>query len=228
MKVTRVQAEENRNRVIEVAGQLFREHGFNGIGIADLMKAAGLTHGGFYGSFKSKEDLTAQACQAAFEQSEREWTETVDNAGTEALVALVKAYLSPRARGARGRGCIVAALASDAARHGSSIRTSFTTGIQSYLNILTKIVPGRNKEAKRKKAVAVLAEMVGTLVLARAVNDKLASEILATATADLLARAKEPRARPEAQISRRRRSVAEGGRANSAAGTHRPQRRSTS
>src|SRR3981081_1665376 len=74
MKVSREQAAENRARVIEVAGKLFREKGFDGIGVADIMKGAGLTHGGFYGQFKSKDDLAAQACAQSLERSVARWT----------------------------------------------------------------------------------------------------------------------------------------------------------
>src|SRR5260370_5330829 len=117
MKVSRAEAEEDRNRIIDVAGQLFREHGLDGIGIADLMQAAGLTHGGFYGSFKSKQDLAAQACERAFEENRQGWERTMEGAGAESFAGLVKGYLSVRQRDALGRGCTVAALSAEAARH---------------------------------------------------------------------------------------------------------------
>jgi TetR/AcrR family transcriptional repressor of nem operon len=187
MKVSRARAEENRNRIVEVAGRLFREHGFDGIGIADLMKAAGLTHGGFYGNFKSKEDLAAQACAKALGQNRDGWARTAESGHAEPYGDLVRSYLSERHRDARGTGCVLAALAPDAARHGAEVRAAFTAGVRSYVEILSKLVPGRSKETKRKAATARLAEMVGALVLARAVDDpELSASILESALADLV------------------------------------------
>src|SRR5260221_14448270 len=102
MRVSRQKAAENRERIIDAAGALFREHGFDGIGVADIMKAAGLTHGGFYGHFESKDDLAAEACTAALS---REWgKEAVKRSKGGGLEAIVKAYLSPQHRSNRSHG----------------------------------------------------------------------------------------------------------------------------
>ena len=89
MKVTRAQAEENRERILDNAAQLFRERGFDGIGLNDLMQAAGLTRGGFYGHFESKDDLAAQATQRALQVNREQWKAQTDRS----LQAWVKAYL---------------------------------------------------------------------------------------------------------------------------------------
>src|SRR2546428_10500465 len=109
MRVSRAEAEQNRERIIEVAGRLFRERGFDGIGVADLMKAAGLTHGGFYRHFASKEDLMAQACARALEGSLDAMRQVTAHDSGHALSAVASAYLSPEHRDGPGEGCALAA-----------------------------------------------------------------------------------------------------------------------
>src|SRR5258706_4182233 len=108
MKVSREQAAENRGRIVEVASQLFRERGFDGIGVADLMKAAGLTHGGFYGHFESEEDLMAQACEHASARSETLFGELAARAPDDALWEIARAYPSPRQRHEPCAPCVIA------------------------------------------------------------------------------------------------------------------------
>ena len=98
MKVSRAEAAQNRERIIETAAKLFRERGFDGIGVAELMKSAGLTHGGFYGNFASKEDLMAQACTRALEGSLDAMRELVERDGENALSIAASAYLNPTHR----------------------------------------------------------------------------------------------------------------------------------
>lgn len=190
MKVSRAQAEENRKRIVEAAGRLFRERGIDGIGVAGLMKAAGLTHGGFYGHFKSKEDLAAQACAGALAENRRRWQGVIDKARQDPLSALIDFYVSEAHRDAPGKGCALATLGIDAARHDRSVRAAFTGGIRGYLDLLLAMAPGRSKAAKRRKALATLSGMVGAIVLARAVeDDALSAEILAATAAELKASA---------------------------------------
>src|SRR3979490_1853008 len=118
MKVSREQAAANRERVVEVAGKLFRERGFDGIGVADLMQAAGLTHGGFYGHFKSKDDLAAQACSRGPGRPSQKWARRAELSAGDARAELIKQYLSEAHRDASGNGCVLAALGSDAGRQG--------------------------------------------------------------------------------------------------------------
>ncbi|MBY6263698.1 TetR/AcrR family transcriptional regulator [Azospirillum sp. 412522] len=186
MRVSKEQAAENRRRVVEVAGALFRERGFNGIGVADLMKEAGLTHGGFYGQFASKEDLAVEACAHAMEVAAERWRGTAETKGDGALAALLDSYLSTRHRDHSGAGCPIAALGVDVARQGGVVRAAFTRGLRPFLEGLVRLVPGRSAEAKRRAALATLSGMVGALVLARAVDDPaLSEEILEAARASL-------------------------------------------
>jgi len=186
MRVSRVEAAQNRERIIEVAARLFRERGFDGIGVADLMKSAGLTHGGFYGHFASKEDLMGQACARALEGSLATLHRVAEHGGGNALSAIAAAYLSPAHRDRPGEGCVLAALGAEAARHSSPVRSAFTRGVRSALDMLTRLVPGKSKRAKRERALATYASMIGALVLARAVDDpELSEEVLQSVLASI-------------------------------------------
>lgn len=186
MRVSKEQAAENRRRVVEVASALFRERGFNGIGVADLMKEAGLTHGGFYGQFASKEDLAAEACARAMEAMAERWNDSAETTDDDRLSALLEGYLSPRHRDHSAAGCPIAALGVDVSRQGGAVRGAFTQGLRPFIDRLQRLLPGRSAEAKRKAALATLSGMVGALILARAVDDStLSEEILEAARASL-------------------------------------------
>ena len=186
MRVSRAEAEQNRKRIIEVAARLFRERGFDGIGVAELMKSAGLTHGGLYGQFASKEDLMAQACTRALERSLDAFHQAVERGGKNALSAVASAYLSPKHRDRPGEGCALAALGAEAARCGSPVRGAVTQGLRPLVDVLTQLVPGKSKRAKRERALAIFASMVGALLLARVVDDpKLSEEVLQSVLASI-------------------------------------------
>ena len=179
MRVSRAEAAQNRERIIAVAAKLFRERGFDGIGVADLMKCAGLTHGGFYGHFASKENLMAEACARALEGSLDTMHKLAERNGENALPAIASAYLSPAHRDQPGEGCVLAALAPEAARHGSPVRSAFSRGVRSALDMLAGLLPGTSKQVKREHALTIWASMVGAIVLARAVDDtELSEEVL--------------------------------------------------
>jgi TetR/AcrR family transcriptional repressor of nem operon len=188
MRVSREKAAENRERIIAVASTLLREKGFDGIGVAEIMKAADLTHGGFYGHFESKDDLAAQACDAALAYSAARWKDVADKAGDDAFAAMIAHYLSPRQYDGSGRGCALVALGSDAPRQDKSVRAVFREGLMKLIDVLMTAIPG-TKAARRRKSLAVMAQLVGAGVLARAVDDRaLAEEILGAVKQDLLAR----------------------------------------
>lgn len=186
MRVSRAEAAQNRERIIEVAAKLFRERGFDGIGVADLMKCAGLTHGGFYGHFASKEDLMAQACGRALDGSLDRMRQLAERSGDTALSAIATAYLSPAHRDRLGEGCVLAALGAEAARHGSPVRSAFTQGVRSAVDMLAQLLPGKSAQAKRERALMTYASMVGALVLARAVDDtELSEDVLRSVLASI-------------------------------------------
>lgn len=181
MRVSKEQAAESRERILEVAARLFREHGFDGIGVSDLMKEAGLTHGGFYGHFKSKEELMARAAERAIEASLQRWDQLQAESGERALERYVDFYLSPEHRDNPGHGCVMAALGSDSARHGGDVREALGRGLQRVLEGLADALPGRSRERRRARAIVTFSSLVGALVLARGAGDAaLSDEILRT------------------------------------------------
>jgi TetR/AcrR family transcriptional regulator, transcriptional repressor for nem operon len=189
MRVSRIQAEENRQTVINVASRLFRERGFDGIGLKDLMEGAGLTQGAFYKQFASKEDLAAQASKRALESASHRWSAAIAANPEDPLGAVIAFYLSTGHREEKMNGCPIVALGSDAARQGIDVKASFETGIKAYLEILGRMIADTDDEEPSGKAMAILSTMVGALVLSRAVNSKrLSKRFLQAAAKDVLAR----------------------------------------
>jgi TetR/AcrR family transcriptional repressor of nem operon len=185
MKVTKAQAQANRTHIVETASTLFRERGFDGVGVADLMAAAGFTHGGFYKHFGSKVDLMAEAAACGTSQ-------------TAALLAdvdiaeVVRLYLSREHRDGRADGCTMAALGGDAARQPAVVRATFAEGIERLLTALSAVdmpMGGREAEQARAHSLSILAQMVGAIVMSRACPDDsfLADEILASCKNEICA-----------------------------------------
>ena len=194
MRVSRAQAAENRERILEVAARLFRERGIDGIGVADLMKSAGLTHGGFYGHFKSKEDLVAQACGRAVQKMRDNWIKAIDQDGGDPIHALTDTYLSAKHRENAGRGCTLAALGSEIARQSTAVRHNVTEELKPFIDYLSEIVQGNSASLRRERAIALHASLVGAIVIARAVDDDaFANETLRAVTNVILSRS-TPRA----------------------------------
>jgi len=186
VKVTRQQAELNRARVVKTAAHLFRERGFEGVGVADLMKAAGLTHGGFYAQFDSKQHLMTEACEQALEESEQRWREALERAPKRPLTAIASYYLSREHRDNPGDGCVVAALSIEAARQDPMVRAALTEATKRFMETLEQVVPGRSARSRRRQALRSLASMVGAVVLARTVSQaSLSEEILDAVHAQL-------------------------------------------
>ena len=195
MRVSRVQAEENRQNVINVASRLFRERGFDGIGLKDLMEEAGLTQGAFYKQFASKDDLAAQASERAFEYGLGRWSAAVEANPKDPLGAVSALYLSMGHRDEKGDGCPVVALGADASRQSPDVKASFEAGIGKYLEMLGPWLGDSDSEDTTDAAMAVLSTMVGATVLSRAVNDELLAkrflEAAAKSVMELSARAAE-------------------------------------
>jgi TetR/AcrR family transcriptional regulator, transcriptional repressor for nem operon len=190
MRVSREKAAQHRDRIIDAAGALFRAKGFGGIGVADIMKAADLTHGGFYGHFASKDDLVAQASKRTMARAAENWLKRAADDPKAPFAALLAHYLSPRHRDDPGQGCAFAALGNDAARSGKVVRSAFAEGLEPLIDILAQSIPGRSKATRRRKALAAMATLVGALTLARAVEGApLSDDILNAARHELLASA---------------------------------------
>jgi TetR/AcrR family transcriptional regulator, transcriptional repressor for nem operon len=188
VKVSREQAAKHRERILEVATKRFRERGFDGIGVADLMQQAGFTHGGFYGHFSSKEELMAQACTRAFAEKATLWQEERELDVDRPLASVAKYYLTAEHRDDPGSGCPMATLAIDVSRQAPPVRRAFTEGLRQLVEFLTAKLPGSSQAAKRRRALAAWATLVGALMLARAVDDpELSDEILHAVSASLSA-----------------------------------------
>lgn len=175
MRVSRVQAEANREAVINAASRLFREHGFDGIGLKDLMKGAGLTQGGFYKQFESKDDLAALASRRAMESATRRWS-SVAASSSDPLRAVVEFYLSAGHRGETGDGCPLVALGADAARQSLEVRTPFQDGIEAHLQVLEELMPNEGDICADEKAMVVLSLLVGAVTLSRVMTDENMSD----------------------------------------------------
>jgi TetR/AcrR family transcriptional repressor of nem operon len=174
MRVSREQFAANRVRILEAASRLFRENGIDGIGLDAVMKAAGLTHGAFYSHFKSKDDLVTHACAYALAQSDESW-----RTAAAPRKELARLYLADDHCLNRAEGCAFAALGSEVVRHNADTRGVVTQGFRDRIEALAPRLDGP-RSTRRTQAIATWAGLVGTLILARAVDDEpLSQEILA-------------------------------------------------
>ena len=185
MRVTKAQALENREHIVKTASAIFRERGFDGVGVADLMAAAGFTHGGFYKHFGSKADLMAEASANSLAQS-------LISAEALSIKDFIDVYVSRAHRDARATGCTLAALCGDAARQSGDLKSAFAEGIESTLQSLSEKSPnGPDAPAgeAREQMIDLLARALGAIVLSRACPDDsaLADEILAVCHAKMTA-----------------------------------------
>ena len=186
---SKTEKDRTHKRIVAIASRRFRESGLAGIGIADLMKEAGLTVGGFYKHFKSRDDLVAEAVGSAFGT----WKRQMDAAATEGAplssAKLIDDYLNEAHRDNPGIGCAFSTLAPEIARTGKRIRSLATEQIRNDIDLLVGLLggsDGKGKAAARSKAILVFSALVGAMVLARAVSDQpLSREILRTVAAAL-------------------------------------------
>ena len=201
MKITKAQAQANRALVVETASHLFRERGFDGVGVADLMAAAGFTHGGFYKQFGSKADLMAEATACG-----------IANTGALAKGAdaseFIRHYLSREHRDSRATGCTMAALGGDAARQPDSVRVAFADGVENLLALLSE--KGRSSDPadsaqERARILDVLSHAVGAIIMSRACPDDspLADESLAVCR-DAILSSQTPPGTEKAKTRRRK------------------------
>jgi TetR/AcrR family transcriptional repressor of nem operon len=184
MRLTKDQAEANRRRIVAEAGRLFRERGFEGISVAELMQDAGFTHGGFYNHFASKSDLVAEVIRDVLAKSTRNLIRRMENGEAgEAFAAYVDHYLSLETRDNPGRSCPIATLGQDVVRQDGDVKSAFAQGLRAYLEAFAGALsePNGNLESRRARAIASLAALIGGLVMARAVageDEALSQEIL--------------------------------------------------
>ena len=176
---------ESHDRIVQVAAARFREAGIDGIGVADPMKDAGMTHGGFYRHFASREELVTEGVEQALSDGGRV-VETLANSDQASLKILVDGYLSTMHRDNLTSSCAVTTLVSDITRSNDRARSAYTRQVGLYVALLTKLIAGEKQKKKRTKAISALATLVGALSMARAVNDEtLSREILKSAADEL-------------------------------------------
>jgi len=168
--------EKNHQRIVEIAARKIRESGIDGPGVAEVMKEAGLTHGGFYKHFDSRDDLIAEAVDAAIEQGQSDLFKAVEGAA-DPLDAFLEEYVSEKHRDAPGSGCTVVALGADAARADPRVRASYGAQVEKYIAHMEGLLGGG--EDARRKAIAAVTSMVGAVLISRAIDDAdLSEEIL--------------------------------------------------
>lgn len=180
--------EETHDRIVDAASRAIRRSGYNGTGVADIMKAAGLTHGGFYAHFGSREAMLAEAADRAGGESVAMMQKIAASLPAhQALVAMMEAYLSKEHLEAIETGCATAALCSEMPRQAPEVRRAATRRIKEMIDLVSRQSPDWGQPDAHERALVTIATMVGTLVLARAVDDSRLSDTLREAALKHLA-----------------------------------------
>ena len=198
MRYSREHKFQTHARIVKKASVKLREKGAHGIGVADLMKDAGLTHGGFYAHFNSREALVIEAFTHAMDRSTERWRKiSEETPADKRLSKIVSTYLAPVHRDDPGHGCAVPALAAEIARESVKTRRVFAGRMEQMIDMLADQFHGVPRKAARKQAVAALATMMGSLVMARiAGSGEFSDEILKSGREAVLGRSKPAAKRP--------------------------------
>jgi TetR/AcrR family transcriptional repressor of nem operon len=179
MKVSKEVMAKHREQIIAAAARRYRERGFDGISVAELMREVGLTHGGFYRHFSSKDELIALSVLRAVSDTITEWREVADDATADRLEAVIHYYLSLRHHDHPETGCLAAALGCELSRLPSPVKDAVTDGQRQIIDFLSGIAAGKTKTLRRRQAIVAFASMVGGMTLARMTsNSELRQEIL--------------------------------------------------
>jgi TetR/AcrR family transcriptional regulator, transcriptional repressor for nem operon len=191
MRYSKEHKAETHERIVKQASVRLRERGAHGIGVADLMKEVGLTHGGFYAHFDSREALVIEAFGYAMDRANERWRKIAEETPPEKrLAAIVDSYLTATHRDDPGRGCAVPSLGSEIARESPKTRKAFAAKLERMVDMVADQILDVPPKTARKQAMATLATMMGTVVMARiAGNGELSDEILAAGREAVLSRA---------------------------------------
>jgi TetR/AcrR family transcriptional regulator, transcriptional repressor for nem operon len=192
MRYSREHKLQTHARIVKKASVQLREKGAHGVGVADLMKDAGLTHGGFYAHFDSREALVIEAFAHAMDRGNERWRKLAERtAPDKRLAAIVDSYLTKAHRDDPGNGCAIPTLGAEIARENPKTRKAFAAKVERMIDTLAELMPEVPRKAARKQAMAAIATMMGTLVLARiAGNGEFSDEVLGAGREAVLARAK--------------------------------------
>ena len=186
MGYSKAQKKKTHERIIAIASKNFREKGLAGFGIAELMKEAGLTVGGFYKHFDSRDELVAEALSDAFGVWQRQKEAAEATAQPLTFAKLIDDYLSDVHRRNPGAGCAFSALAPEIARSDKRTRALTSEQVMKDLELLVGLLPGKDKRAARPRAILTFSALVGAMSLARAVSDEVLSREILKTVADLL------------------------------------------
>lgn len=179
--------ERTRQRVLAEAAAAIRAHGPDGVGVASLMAKAGLTHGGFYAHFKSKDDLVGEAITHMFEETRKRFLEHAADADPAvALSRYIDMYVSARHRDTPEHGCPLPALSGDLARMSPTARKRFAAGLEGLTRPIAKLLKDLGRPAPERLAASLVAEMVGAVLLSRAIDDATASDRILKTSRDAL------------------------------------------
>lgn len=169
----------SHDRIVKIAVARMRSNGINGVGVAELMQEAGLTHGGFCRHFVSRDELVAAAVERALAQGSARNVVTYGHGGRRSFEAIIDDYLSPAHRSHPEAGCAVAGLAGDVSRADDRTRSAYRRQVRKYLGLLAELTPGTNADDDRRRSCLVLSAMVGALVTSRAIGEgSLSDKIL--------------------------------------------------
>ena len=183
MRYPAAETAEKHTRILNEASRLFRQRGFTGVGVSEIMKATGLTHGPFYNHFESKDALMRESIEHASAAALADMA--IAASSPQDMVAFVEGYLGEAHRDAPGQGCLMAALAGEVARE-PGLQPAFTQHFTATIDRLAKSLPWPAKRASRDDAIRLMSAMVGAIVLSRAVDDKaLSREILQAVRQDV-------------------------------------------
>jgi TetR/AcrR family transcriptional regulator, transcriptional repressor for nem operon len=205
MRYSKEHKQETHARIVKNASVRLREKGAHGIGVADLMKEAGLTHGGFYAHFDSREALVIEAFNYAMDRANERWRNLAEETPpNRRLATIIEAYLSPVHRDDPGHGCAVPSLGAEIARESPKTRKAFAAKLEQMINMMADQILDVPRKTARKQAMATLATMMGTVVMSRiAGNSEFSDQILSAGREAVLGRAaaakpvaKKPRPRP--------------------------------
>jgi TetR/AcrR family transcriptional repressor of nem operon len=202
MRYSKEHKQETHARIVKKASVRLREKGAHGIGVADLMKEAGLTHGGFYAHFESREALVIEAFAYAMDRATERWRKVAEETAPEKrLSTIVESYLTPVHRDDPGHGCAVPTLGAEIARESPKTRKAFAAKLEQMIDMIADQILDVPRKTARKQAVAALATMMGTLVMSRiAGSGEFSDEILAAGREAVLGRAaaaRKPVAKPK-------------------------------
>ncbi|MEH2509376.1 TetR/AcrR family transcriptional repressor of nem operon [Nitrobacteraceae bacterium AZCC 1564] len=180
MRYSKDHKAETHERIVKNASVRLRERGAAGLGVAELMKEAGLTHGGFYAHFASRDALISEAFVHAMEQAARRWRKRADEAPEgEGLAAVVNGYLTAAHRDDIGNGCALPALGAEVSRASPKVRKAVASKLEKMIEVIAGEISGPSEKDARREAIGALATMMGALLMARmAGTGEFSDEIL--------------------------------------------------